>query len=188
MKNLYLIIPFILISFLSSCALISEPKESVKKFIIQSEESLPPVKKNIILSLDVICDVPNQRPYIKTLPHQIEYLAYSEWHEDLKGMIEKSILQSFQDANITTYIGTNPASQKCIKIHIRHFGLEYLSGQKLLHVAYFVELFNALEPTHSKQKLFEIKQEHLWTSDNNYIHSLNKAHNEIVKQIYQWVK
>ena len=188
-RNYCLIIALALgLPLLTGCSLVEAPKGHVKEFVIQKGAALPVAEHKHVVNLEVVSDVPSDRPYIQIATHQRESLSGVQWHEPLDKMLSKVITHNLQDAGLTVYQGA--ATTSCdyhIKISVRHFGLEYHPGQKMLHVAYFVEIRDQPRGAVLRQKLFAVEQEHLWCNDAHYVVALNEAHDELIKKIYAWM-
>jgi len=172
---------------LSACSIVDKPSTSIKSFMIYSEQKLPEAHHKKSVSINVVSDVPNNRPYIKITEQQMDFLADSEWFEPLDKMIARSFIHSFQNAGVTTFNGINSTAQSYVKIHVRHFGLEYVPGKKVMRVTYFVEVMDHARGTVLKSKIFEHTNDHLWISDQDYIKTLNSLHQELIKEIYLWI-
>jgi len=182
----------VILIFIAGCTLIPEPKDSIKEFFIQSDRILPAKARNQRITIHVTSDVPSQRPYIKMNARVITDIAGAQWHESLPSMIEKTIVQNFQDAGFATYRNLSTQGDSYIKITIRHFGLECYektkrdTGKKI-HVAYFVEVYDKPRGKLFKSQLFEVCEDYVWVNDEKYIDALNTRHEGLVKNIYEWI-
>ena len=170
------------------CSLLEKPKDHIKQFIIQPGPTVTHFDHEKSIGLYISSEVNSERPYVQITSHQQEPLSGAQWKDSLDKMILRAMTYSLQDAGMTVYQGPSSAiSDFQLHVVIRHFGLEYHPGKKMLHVAYFVEMRSGARGPVRKQKLFEIKKEHHWIDDQDYIATLNNAHNELVQKMVNWI-
>lgn len=185
---------------MTSCSLIPSPGEPTKKYTL---ETLPKSggkrASHHHSSRQLVVDLPtmyppidNTRIALKPEAQTIDYYADVEWADRLSGLIQESIIYSFQNKNISK--GVNRSSDSAnpdygLKIEVRKF---YVEPQTLNHSAtaqvdYMVHLLKMPERRILVSKNFTHAQMVPEVTMNHIIQALNTAHLETVNAMVEWV-
>jgi cholesterol transport system auxiliary component len=183
----------------SSCSILPQPGEPIKKYTLQSVKPKGLTSSGVVRSRQLIVGLPmlyppldNVRIALKPQEQTMDYYADVEWADRLGVLLQESLIYSLQNANGLRGVSRPTESIQAdyvLKIEVRKF---YVDQSDKTHVPaaqveYMVHLVKLPERHIVASHLFTHTQTVSENTMDAIVKSLNTAHLEVTKALVTWI-
>ncbi len=184
---------------LSSCSILPQPGEPIKKYTLQSIKPGDFRSSGILRSPQLIVDLPmlyppidNARIALKPQEQTIDYYADVEWADRLSVLLQESLIYSLQNADRLRGVSRPTEgiqADYALKIEVRKFYVDQSDKTQApaAHVEYMLHLVKLPERHIVASRQFTRTQTIPENKMDAIIKSLNTAHLEASKALVSWV-
>lgn len=184
---------------LSSCSILPQPGEPIKKYTLQSVKPNGPTSSHVVRSRQLIVGLPmlyppldNVRIALKPQEQTIDYYADVEWADRLGVLLQESLIYSLQNTGRLRGVSRPTESIQAdyaLKIEVRKFYVDQSdkAHAPLAQVEYMVHLVKLPERHIVASRQFTHTQTVPENTMDTIVKSLNAAHLEATKTLVSWV-
>jgi cholesterol transport system auxiliary component len=184
---------------LSSCSILPQPGEPIKKYTLQSVKPDGLTSSGVVRSHQLIVGLPmlyppldNARIALKPQEQTMDYYADVEWADRLGVLLQESLIYSLQ--NVDGLRGVSRPTESiqadyALKIEVRKFYVDQsdMSHAPAAQVEYMVHLVKLPERHIVASHQFTHTQTVPENTMDMIVKSLNTAHLEVSKALVPWV-
>jgi cholesterol transport system auxiliary component len=132
-------------------------------------------------------DLDSQRILVRTSPDTVANLAGAQWSDRLPSLVQSRLLQSFQNAKQTRFIGRSGASfsaENELQLDIRAFELDVTKGQAKIDIA--AKIVNTRSGRVLAAQIFTAQAPAGGTGGADAAAALNVALDSVIRQIMKF--